>query len=288
MGAELGIALAIIAMLSWGVGDFFMQKSLRRIGDWETLFFVCLFGAVIVLPFVYSELPLVLGDIRALGFLFVASAVLLAAALLDFEALKAGKLSVVEPIWSLEVPVAAFLAFLFFGETLSLIQYVLIAVLVVGLMAVSARKGFLSRRTLERGALLAFLSAVIMGSANFFIGWAARETSPLVINFFADAFMMLVSAGVLLRRGWRKSVREIWSARSVALPMAITDNIAWIAFTYAMFLAPIGIAVALSESYIIIAVILGLAINRERLDPHQKLGLSAALIAAIVLAASIG
>ncbi len=67
--------------------------------------------------------------------------------------------------------------------------------------------------------------------------------------------------------------------------MAVTDNVAWIAYTFAMTLTAIGVATALSESYIIITVLLGLTINRERLEFHQKLGLVTALIAAVVLAA---
>lgn len=67
--------------------------------------------------------------------------------------------------------------------------------------------------------------------------------------------------------------------------MAIADNVGWIAFAFAMALAPIGVAAALSESYIAVAVILGLAVNRERLEPHQTAGLILALISAVTLAA---
>ena len=67
--------------------------------------------------------------------------------------------------------------------------------------------------------------------------------------------------------------------------MSVSDKTAWVAFAFAMTLAPIGIVVALSESYIIIAVLLGLAINRERLAAHQKVGLVTAIAAAITLAA---
>ena len=67
--------------------------------------------------------------------------------------------------------------------------------------------------------------------------------------------------------------------------MSLLDKIAWVAFAFAMSLAPIGIIVALSESYIIIAVILGLTINKEKIKFHQKIGLVMAIISAIVLAA---
>ena len=67
--------------------------------------------------------------------------------------------------------------------------------------------------------------------------------------------------------------------------MAISDNAAWIAYIFSMSLVSIAVATALSESYIIITVLLGLFINKERLQTHQKIGLVVALTAAIVLAA---
>ncbi|MSS75081.1 hypothetical protein EXS73_02625 [Candidatus Pacearchaeota archaeon] len=69
--------------------------------------------------------------------------------------------------------------------------------------------------------------------------------------------------------------------------MCILDNAAWIAFAYAMVLTPIGIVVALSESYILIGVLLGICVNKEHLQLHQKFGLILALGAAIWLATSV-
>ncbi len=33
IGIEMGILFAFIAMLSWGFGDFFIQKSTRKLED---------------------------------------------------------------------------------------------------------------------------------------------------------------------------------------------------------------------------------------------------------------
>jgi len=69
--------------------------------------------------------------------------------------------------------------------------------------------------------------------------------------------------------------------------MSLFDNSAWLAFGFSMALAPISIAVAISESYIIIAVLLGFIINKEKLHKHQIIGLIFAIISAIYLASSI-
>ena len=287
MSISVGIGLAFVAMLCWGIGDFWIQKSTRKVGDLEALFFITAFGAVVLLPFVYRDIPALFSEsastMTVLGVLCV---VLLLAALLDFEALRVGKLAVVEPIWSFEVPVAGLLALFILSERISFLQISLIAMLLMGLMFVSLKNRFAWKRLLwERGTLLAFLGAIMMGGANFFMGWFSRLNDPLMANFITDMFIAVVIAVVLLVSGrFQKTIADIRGNRAVLLQMSVADKAAWVAFAFAMTLAPIGVAVALSESYIIVAVLLGLAVNRERLARHQKIGLVAAVCAAIALA----
>jgi uncharacterized membrane protein len=54
-----------------------------------------------------------------------------------------------------------------------------------------------------------------------------------------------------------------------------------------MTLAPISISVAISESYIIIAVLLGYFVNKEKLRKHQIIGLTLAIVSAVYLAFSL-
>lgn len=283
----VGIGLSFVAMLCWGFGDFLIQKSTRKLGNWETLFVMTAFGAIILLPFVWSRL----GEIFTIGMndqlvLIGAAVILFAAALVDFEALRQGKLAIVEPIWSLEVPMAAFLAYILLGERISLVQMVLIVTLISCLILVGLKEKHIRFSLfLEKGALIAVLGAILMGGANFFMGWGGRVTDPLIINFVTDTFIAVLTGGYLASRGRLKSsFRHVKNNYGVLLPMSIADKVAWLAFVFAMTLAPIAVATALSESYIIIAVLLGLLVNRERLHAHQHLGLIGAIIMAVILA----
>src|SRR3989344_3219897 len=137
---NLGVGLAFAAILAWGMGDFFIQKSARKIGDIEALFCISLFGTIVLSPFVYKKLPaLFTGSHQTLIILGILCLVLFIAAILDFEALRVGKLSVVEPIWSFEVPVSALLALVILKETISLEKIVLIILLLLGLALVSLK-----------------------------------------------------------------------------------------------------------------------------------------------------
>ena len=70
--------------------------------------------------------------------------------------------------------------------------------------------------------------------------------------------------------------------------MIVLDNTAWIAFAFAMTFSNIGIVVALTESYIVIAVLLGVFVNKEYLRMHQKIGVAIAVASAIALSFFIG
>ncbi len=288
---SLGIIAALVAMLCWGFGDFLIQRSTRSIGDWETLFLITIFGCVALLPFVADDLPAIFSGLDRTLWIIIASGVFLfVAALLEFEALKEGKISVIEPTWSLEIPTAAILAAFILNESLSSIQTFAIIGLIAGLILVSYRSGTLHKRFLfEKGVRISILAALLMGITNFFVGWGARETDPLIINFFISGVSLVGSGIFLIAKGKLVATfRHIISYPKTVIPMMILDNVAWIAFAYGLALAPIGITVALSESYIIIAVLLGIFVGREKLERHQYVGLLTAIIAAITLAITTG
>lgn len=285
MSISVGIGLSFVAMLCWGIGDFFIQKGTRKVGNIETLFIICLFGSIVLFPFVWRDFGGIFDTADAF-ILFGGALILFVAAILDFEALKIGKLSVVEPIWSLEIPAAAVLAFVVLGETIFAFQTAVIVLLVAGLMLVSFKEKYSVKKFLvEKGVFLAFFAAFVMGVANFFIGWGSRISDPLMVNFVINSVIVLLTGIHLLARGHLgKTFKDFRRNAGLFLPMAIADNSAWVAFAFAMSIAPIAIAVALSESYIIVAVLLGLFVNKERLQRHQKFGLVLALLSAVVLA----
>ena len=287
----MGIILAIVAMLSWGIGDFLIQRFVRSIGNMETLFVITGFGTLVLLPFVWNDIPLLFTNTESsLSILIFAGIILCISALLQFEALRKGKLAVVEPICSLEIIVSALLAYFIIGERLEPLQIVFIVFLILGLMFVSFKDTKLhARHFLEKGVLISLLAAVIMGGANFFMGVGGRLTDAFMINFIASFIMAIVTGTyILFRKKHRTLLKDIRSHSKMLITMSIFDNLAWIAFVAAMALAPIGIVVALTESYILIVVLLGLIVNKERLHPHQKFGLLLALGSAIFLAVQMG
>lgn len=285
-----GIVLAFVAMLCWGFGDFWIQRSTRKAGDWETLFIITFFGAIALAPFALGDFVdvLFINQSYELWMLVGASLILLVASILEFESLKIGKIAVVEPIWSVEIIASATLAFIILGEKLDFIQLITISLLILGLILVSVKeRGKLRLKNffLEKGVFLAFFAALVMGSTNFMYGISSRVFDPILTNFFVNITVAILTFIYLLVRGRvGKMISDFRNNLGLMVSMSIADNVAWVAFAFAMSMAPIGIVVALSESYIIITVILGFFVNKEKLQTHQKIGLALALFGAIYLA----
>ena len=114
---ETGVIFAFIAMIGWGFGDFFIQKSTRKIGVWTTVFIITLIGFIVLTPFALKNAASLFTFGRNI-FLIGAVAYFIAA-FLDLEALREGKLDIVEPIWSLEIVSASALAYFLLGEAIS-------------------------------------------------------------------------------------------------------------------------------------------------------------------------
>jgi uncharacterized membrane protein len=280
----MGILLALVALFSWGLGDFLIQKSTRRFGDWVALFYITAFGSIVLFPFVYKDIASSLSAHGAL--LLIASVVILFAGLLDFEALRIGKISVIEPMYALEIPIAAVLAAYVIHEQLSVLQIILIAILMVGIFLISTTSfNSLKKIRAERGVWQALFATVGIGVVNFLFGVGARETSPFMINWFTSVFIAIVALVYLTSTSQMKDISDsLKGEKLLILGVSFFDNLAWVAFSYAMLFIPIAIATGISEGYIAFAGTLGLAFNKERLGRHQWIGFSLVIISIVLLA----
>src|SRR3989344_9211120 len=93
----LGILFALLALGSWGFGDFYIQRTARAIGTWKALFCIAAGGFIVFFPFAFRDLYL-LRDEKNLLLLAFLSVITFLVALFNFEALKRGKIAVIEPL----------------------------------------------------------------------------------------------------------------------------------------------------------------------------------------------
>lgn len=269
------IIFALVALFSWGFADFYIQKSSRTIGIWKVLFGVGIIGCITLLPFIIKEFSILKStDYMLLVFLGV---VIFLAALFNFAALKQGKIAVVEPLIGMELPLTVALSIGLGKESLTLIQSVLIAIVFVGLlMVITMHHKHLhrTRRTIEKGVMLAVAGATGLALTNFLVGLSSRQISPLMVIWFAHTQLAIICTIYLL---YIKKFHTMWldleTHLKATLGQSLLYNLGWVAFAIATTTIATSIVTAISESYIILGVVLGIFVNREKLRRHQIVGL---------------
>lgn len=287
---SFGVLLSVSTLLLWSVGDFYIQKSTRLVGIWKSLFFISLFGMVIELPFVWKDAGMILLSPSGLLLLLILGFVVFLAALLDFEALKRGKISVVEPVFGLEIPITVFLGIMSGYDVLSATQLFLIVLIFIGVvLSVMVKGSFHYHRIIwERGVFLAVIGTVAMAITNFLTGVGSQTISPLMTIWFINFFMTVATFIYLFfKKEWRSLPNDLYRHSKVILTESLFDNIAWLSYAFAMTLIPISIVTTISQSYIVLTVLLGVSVNKETLNRHQVVGVSIAVLGVILLSTTV-
>jgi drug/metabolite transporter (DMT)-like permease len=287
MITSAGLIAATAALIFWAIGDIFIQKGTRSFGNWATIFLIGAFGLIIIFPFIYDELPQLATNSDGLLLLALTSTITLFAALFLFEGLKRGKIAIIEPVFGLELPFTVAFSVVIGKEHLPPLLYFLIAMVFVGLMlAVTKQLRHLrfDVTLLEKGVAWAAVGSIAMGLMNFLTGLGSQAFSPLLTIWFIHGFVGLVAAVYLIIKGEMGSLlAAVRRKPRTAFCSAFFDNGAWIAYAYAMVLMPISLATAISESYIVFTVLAGVFLNREKIKPHQCVGIIIVVIGVIAL-----
>lgn len=285
----LGVIFAFLALVSWTVGDFFIQKSVRVVGDLKTLTYIGVVGVIGIFPFIAKELAPLSGDSTRLLLLTFTGVIIFFAAIFDFEALKRGKLAIVEPVLGMELPVTIALSVLLWAERPSPAQYLLMASAFIGIiLAITIHHTHLHyrKRLLEKGVLFAALGSIVMGLVNFMVGVSSQETSPLMAIWFTNLiFTLCCLIYMAVKTDFGGIIRDFTKNLRVTLTTSVFDNAAWIFFAFAASMIPISIATTVSESYIAFVVCLGLLLNREKIRWHQLVGVVVTIASIIILSA---
>jgi drug/metabolite transporter (DMT)-like permease len=287
MGLELTIIFAFVSMLGWGFTDFFVHRSVRKVGDMETLAFIVVIGTIAFFPFIVGELPLLFQP-QNLSLLVVLGVVAFAASLINFEALRTGKLSIVDVIFEIELPVTIILGFVFFSETLSPLQFFLVACILLGIVLIATKSFRHWRTSIEKGVVLAFLAAILMGVTNFLMAASSRQVSPLIAVWSS----WLIVAVLCVIYMWRKRTlhlfgRNFMRYKWLMLAMTFADLVAWVLYSVSLYNNEVSVITAITEAYPAVALFLGMSLNGERSKAHQQAGAVIALLACALLGFAI-
>jgi drug/metabolite transporter (DMT)-like permease len=283
---DLVLIGAFVAMVCWGIGDYCIQRSARVMGDVEALTWIGVIGAIGLLPFIIPQLG-ELGVRGNVALLLLLGLVTFAAAILDFEALKIGKLSVIEMVVSLELPFTILLGALFFNDIITVWQVVIILILMWGVALTALTPAKIHFRW-EKGIFLALATAILMALVNFLTALSAKEITPLLAVWVPWVIFTIICLVIIWKRnGTRTFFSHARHHTKLIVIMGVFDTVAWIAYAYATSNGELGIITAITESYPAIALALGVWLNKEKIQEHQYLGAGLALVASFLLAMTL-
>jgi drug/metabolite transporter (DMT)-like permease len=284
---EIGIIFAFMAMICWGFGDFFIQRCTRKIGDVESLAYLGIISIIVLIPLLMNDFPL-LFNYKNLIILSVLGIITFEAAMLNFEALKEGKLSVVDVILEIELPVTAIFGVVFLGETLKFMQIVFMFIIFMGIVLIASKSLKGLKVKIERGVILAVLGSIVMGLVNFVTGISARDISPVLAIWFPAIIFSLISLVFIIKRdGFKKFAENGARFKWIIIAMGLFDTAAWVFYAFAMLKEEISIITAITESYPALGMVMGTVFNKEKVRWYQYAGGIIALAASIFLGLSV-
>jgi drug/metabolite transporter (DMT)-like permease len=282
-----GIGFSLLAALSLGIADLFIQKTSRIESSIKTLFFSQFMGAIILAVYLffsdssfiiksislYGGITLIIGIILALGNLFL------------FRAFELGPLLIVSPITSSFAVVTMVLSFLF-GEKTTLIQNLGLLVTIAGIVLGGIKRSddLINRPHLylPQGIRYAILAAILFG-----IGfWLLRYPSPILGSFlttFIARFSSIVTISIIMI--CKKNELRIRSNESIIpiLIIGILNACGLILYNQALIYGLSSIVTVIFSLYGVVTVIIGYIFLKQRVFHIQYMGILLTFIGVAIL-----
>jgi drug/metabolite transporter (DMT)-like permease len=278
-----GFVLGTLAAIAWGSTDIFVTYVSRRIGFFRTVLLSQFLGVcLLVVIAIAIDLPRAsIGQLLAL----VAVAPLAVVAYGGFyRALELGPIAIVSPIISANGVVVVVLALLVLSESLSAVQAVG-CVLVLGSLIVAALepRAVIEEAGAGSGVRLAIVAALAFGGYLFGMAVLSEEIGWLLPILVTRAVAVAVLAAVELAGRMARVGRVSGRAVLACLAAGLLDASGYLAFNRGAEIGEVALTGAAASAYPVIPIVWGLLALRERVAPHQLVGVAGVITGMVVL-----
>ena len=254
--------------MAWGAGTFCSARSSRIIGAASVVAWVMLVGLVANLAVIaVGPTPGSLGA-TAMAWMLVAGFGNVAGLLLEYSALRRGKVGIVTPVASTEGAIAALLA-VAAGEALGVARAVVLAVVALGIVLAGVTPGE-SRSDEHKSAAfwLAALAALSFGigifatghlSASLPVGWAVLP--PRLVGVVVVTIPLAMSGRLRLAR----------SALPLVVATGLCEVLGFVCYAVGAR-GSVAVAAVLGSQFAVVASLAAYFFLRERLTRLQLAG----------------
>ncbi len=277
-------------MLSWGVADFISRSIAHRIGVLNTSLLIQAIG--IALPLSFVTVAYVDGSAPAVDWGAVAVWAPLSAAFLGggymsfYTGMHRGAVSVVSSASSAWLAVTVIAAVVLFGERVSVGQGLLLAVVLTGILTLSAQP---TTRTGASSGLLYGLGATVgLGMALAFLDKVTEAAGPMLAVLLVRTLSVVPTFLLITARN--EGVRlPKWGVGLLLLGVAgLLDAGGFISFNLGVDAAPIALVAPIASAHPVATVALAVILIRERPRSLQWAGAVITVAGVIALSSMNG
>ena len=289
MAPSDGFYWAFLALMGWGCADYLARSASGRFGSVSVTLLTLTIGLVAPIPFVLVEISrgsLAVDWLELAVWGPVTGAFLGVAYLVYYTGLQRGSVTVVSTAASAWLAVTVVVAVVAFGESLSLGQVGLMAVILVGILMLSA--GRVTELGVRTGLGWGLGAMLVIGVAMGLIGQVTEAAGPMLAVLVVRgvsivptyAFVRLKKVEVRLptdRRGWM-----------LLVAVGLLDAGAYVGYNLGVDSAPVAVIAPIAAAHPLATIALAVALSRER--PHflHWAGAFAAIGATIGLSVLVG
>jgi drug/metabolite transporter (DMT)-like permease len=286
MALDLGIMLAVAAMVSWGVADFLAKKAIDQVGYRTSIVIsqVVAFLPTALIGFILFQghdlYPLLFGAIILAGVSGVIGYIFL------YRGFGKGNVSVVAPISASWSVITALIAVSLLGENLLPVQKIGIVIVFLGVFFASTNladlKLSVKKGKWSAGALDAIIAMIAWGISYALLKPITSAIGPVM----ALLFLKLIAMSSLL--SWIGVTRY-----RIAIPKNMTfmllavagllDFFAFLTFNYSLDTQYVSIVSAIVATAPAITIGLAYVFLKERIVNNQKLGILAILVGLVLV-----
>jgi drug/metabolite transporter (DMT)-like permease len=281
----MGIALGLMAALSWGFSDYFSTLASRRTGALRAVLGFHIVSTVGLAIAVWATGALAGLTLEQGIVLFLLGIVGWAFYLSFYKALEIGPISIVSPIVSGYGVVMVILAVLLLDERPTSGQIVAVVVAFSGVALASSDLARLRREKSHqtRGILLAIVATAAGGGFVFGVSYYSPELGwlgPIFIGRASTAVFIVATA--VWARQWRF---PHWGAALAGMIVAISilDTAGYVAFNVGVRNAETAVVATAAAPYAIVPIVLGVLTMHERPKPIQWAGIVLVLVGLMLL-----
>jgi drug/metabolite transporter (DMT)-like permease len=277
-------------MVMWGVADYLAFRCSQRIGGFATAFYVQALGIVpplVLLPFWLSST----GRSEAIDWqsLAIVSPVLSLCWFLGYVAfyrgLERGMVSIVSGVTSAWLVVATLLAVLFFGETLTRDQALLIALIATAIMSL----GLLSRSPGSPSTGLRYgISAMITMGIAMALWRPLTDAVGPGKGVIPTKVLTTILMWTIVKVGHRKLPWPEPGGRLILVVAAVLDSLGIVTITIGIHEGSLPIVAALASAHPIVTTALVLLLTQERPTKTQMASMAIAVGGVIALSSITG